>query len=559
MRKSLSQVIQGISQYTENTIKRLSDQEQKRWKTWKFNNIKWISKLKVRSPRIEHSIRKGIRDLKDLDSVVKQADKNMGLVAIRGDIYNGHTKEWLKPPAFIEVKTFPVLDIIHRLNNICLFNESLRSNYLVHNAIGYANAHDEPNVFYTIPKIHKNIFGTRPITAAHSYCLSKIASLVAEFLQRRVNEHRELAKDSRHVVRELEELSIHGDCVFVTYDVEKCYPNMDTQHAIKVIENNMGISEYERGWINLLKLVNYNNYVTYKDKIYRQMVGTATGSQVAPPFCNLYLYFLFQRILDRSCTLYNSRFIDDGFLILRSRREAEQVLKELNNISNLNLTWKIDNESAIYLDLVIYKGPRFSSKNRLDITAYFKPTNKLLYLPYSSSHPQHMKDGIIKGESIRLLRNNCHKHKWIEQCMYVFKGLMARGYPPRRIKKLWRSIRFEDRNKYVWEESIQKPPTGKFIVTTYHPLTPIYWKYLKVLHPFEDIFKKNKHGEYGTYQCRLIQRWPPRLVYGYFDKIGKHIVSARQSWSYKNPTKKRNILSVQNENRKKPRLSIQTE
>lgn len=49
---------------------------------------------------------------------MKQADKNLGLVPIRGDYYNATLRKWLKEPDFLKVSFLPYLSVCHRLHNI---------------------------------------------------------------------------------------------------------------------------------------------------------------------------------------------------------------------------------------------------------------------------------------------------------------------------------------------------------------------------------------------------------------------------------------------------------
>lgn len=542
LRRSLHQIISTISDKTSHTINQLSAPEKINWTKWKVNLIKSIIPLQSQPPRIESKIRKGLQHIKQLNCVIKQSDKNMGIIAIRGDIYNGLTRKWLKEPAFVRVNHFPHHDIFRRLVNIVTTHNSTK--HIGDKWIRHADSHKEPNLFYSIPKIHKSSLGSRPITATHSYCLAETSSAVAKYLQLEVDKYPSIAQDSRQVIRQIEELTINQPFVFLTYDVEACYPNMDINHAINLISQHYNQTRDQQAWIKLLQLINFNNYVSYGGNIYRQMVGTATGSQVAPPFCNLYLYLLFKDILNHSSILFNSRYIDDGLLIVKNRDDASYIANRLNSVSNLNITWEITDNKAIYLDIMIYRGPRWRKNGIIDITTYFKPTNKLLYLPYNSSHPSHMKHGVAKGESIRLLRNNTNKENWIKQCMFVFKGLMARGYPPNKIKSAWKSIRFEDRDKYIWEDTNKTAPTGQIIVTTYHPLTKIYWKSLLIQHPFEDIFRKGYLGKYNQRQVSLLKKWPPTIIYGNFKRIGQHCISAKQSWSYPPLPHRRRYLDV---------------
>lgn len=136
-------------------------------------------------PRIKSKLWTGSSNGKQLDCVIKATDKNMGIVAIRGDIYNCLTRKWLQEPAFIQVIEFPHHDIVRRLCNIVLIHNSLK--YIGDKWLKHADTHKEPSVFYSIPKIHKKKLGSRPITATHSYCLSHTSSAVAKCLQLEVN------------------------------------------------------------------------------------------------------------------------------------------------------------------------------------------------------------------------------------------------------------------------------------------------------------------------------------------------------------------------------------
>jgi hypothetical protein len=79
--------------------------------------------------------------------------------------------------------------------------------------------------------------------------------------------------------------------VFLTYDVKQLYPSIDPQDEIKTLHESVPIMRADRNfWTKVLQLIMFNNYVSAEGKIYRQVKGTATGTQVAPPFANLYLY-----------------------------------------------------------------------------------------------------------------------------------------------------------------------------------------------------------------------------------------------------------------------------
>lgn len=507
-------------------MRAISPFEALNWKMWKSTMEKKCKTINQKGPpRIAATIRKGIRELKGMNIVIKQADKNLGIVAIRKDIYNHMVKKHLHSSSFQRVNMFPRLDIIRRLKNIL---GTVPRNWKFQKWIQHAKNTTEPCPFYIIPKLHKAQLGSRPITAQHSYMLSPLSTALAEVLQEEVDKIPEIARDSKTVVQQLEQLEVKEPNVLITFDVEQMYPSIDLRDAIKVLHENLQVMRGNKGfWTKILQLIMFNNYVTANKTIYRQMTGTATGTQVAPPFANLYLYFKYKSTLDKEDILYKSRYIDDGFIIVPSAERGEVILKQLNEACNLNLTFEISNSKAIYLDLEIYKGRRYFNEHRLDMRVYFKPTNKLLYLPATSHHPQAHKTGIIKGEAIRCLRNCSDKSEWLRSLNIIFKGLMARGYSAKMISMKWKEVRFEDRKRYIENNTEKELPNRTMVMTRYHPSLKKHWKMLLIQHPLQRRMYINTRGRMNKKQQAVLQDWPPLVVFKGFKKIGNLLIRAK--------------------------------
>lgn len=99
-------------------------------------------------------------------------------------------------------------------------------------------------------------------------------------------------------MQQLNGLYIREPVGFIMYDVETLYPRIDISDAIKALHDT--IPEMRNNcafWTNILQLIMYDNYVQAGSEAYRQMTGTATGTQVAPPFASLYLYYKCKNIL----------------------------------------------------------------------------------------------------------------------------------------------------------------------------------------------------------------------------------------------------------------------
>lgn len=536
LRRSLSRLVKETDEKFGKKIGSCPKQKYN-WTKWKVNVLKHIVKIQDKPTPLELTASKGIRDLKNMNVIVKQADKNLGLVPIRGDIYAAMVRENLRPPAFEKVGHFPHEELCTRLFNTIRYSKDIGP-HLKSKWIKHAKESKDPCPFYVMPKIHKEKLGTRPVTAQHSYMLAPVSKELARVLQIPIDGICEIAKDSKTVVQRLEDFKCPKHCVLVTYDVVKLYPSMDIQDGISTIAKNCS---YLKGscWINLLSLIMYNNYVTENGNIYRQRVGTATGTHVAPQYANLYLYHKFKDILNDKEILFQDRFIDDGFLIVSTKEHATRILKRLNDSSNLELTHNISDHTAVYLDLTVHKGSRFKEKGILDLKVFFKPSNKMLYLPAKSSHPGHMKSGIVTGEAIRCLRNTSNKTDWIEAMRFIFKGLMSRGYRPSTIMKKWCKIRFEDRTKYIFETTPSKRPEGVIVMTSFHPDTYTHWKHVLAKFPLHAVFTYRRGALFSKAQLNIMKLWPPKIVWADFNKIGRHTISARQGWSYNLQGKKR--------------------
>lgn len=556
LRHSLNGIIQEVDHGMSSVLKKLSIQEQCNFKKWKAKILRHITSQQDWKPKVEAKIWSGIKELKNMKLVTKQADKNLGLVAVRGDIYNAFLRQQLKPPTFMEVPTFPHDDIVRRLEN------TIRTKYSIPEEvketwINHAKKATDPNDFYLIPKIHKKELGVRPITAQHSYALAPVSKALAAILQMDVETIPTIAKNTTSVLRRIEKTRFSDPFVFVTFDIVSMYPSINLQDAIETLHHHLPKLRYDyEVWGKLLQLIMFNNYVTANGKTYRQLMGTATGTQVAPQFANLYAHYKFKPALEDPTILFLDRFIDDGFMIIKTREDARRIMHALNQLSSLKFTYDISDQQATYLDLIIFKGNRFKDTGILDVKVYFKPCNKLLYLPACSSHPKPMKYGIIIGEAIRTLRNCSSKSDWLAAMHFIFKGLIARGYSPTTLKKHFKKIRFEDRPSYLTENTKKKRPRGFFIKAVYHPNTYLEWTRIKAKFPIHSILVQKHPSKWSTHQKRLLNKWPPMIIWHQFRKIGNYLISAKQQWSYPSLVPKKRPRADNNNNllTKKPKL-----
>ena len=86
----------------------------------------------------------------------------------------------------------------------------------------------------------------------------------------------------------------------------------------------------------------------------------------------------------------------------------------------LNLPLKICDKGINFLDTTVYKGERFHNQGIIDIRTHFKPTETFQYTHFSFCNPHRVRKGLIKGESLGLLRTNSSAKSFYEN-IYNFK------------------------------------------------------------------------------------------------------------------------------------------
>ncbi len=116
------------------------------------------------------------------------------------------------------------------------------------------------------------------------------------------------------------------------------------------------------------------------------------GTRTAPSYVNLFMANLEEQLLSKYPTkpLLWLRYIDDILVVWDGDQERlKQFVRYLNNAHpTIKFTYECSSTTVDFLDLTLYKGPRFQSENRLDTKPFFKTTNKFQYLEYNSAHPR---------------------------------------------------------------------------------------------------------------------------------------------------------------------------
>lgn len=464
------------------------------------------NKLDWKNMNITEAQYKAIIKLKnDPDIHVRIADKGMGLLAMSENWYDRQVKNHLEARQYKKVKKFyhfqfyEYNDIIKKGNEQSLWDLTPLSKELMRMA--------KPCPFYILPKIHKQPAKSRPIAAATGYYSKPLAKVMARKLNKVLEScTEEVVINSLQVINTLEHLQIPPDSWLFTYDVEALYPSVNKLDCIdKVMQLVETLEESNReGEINPLHkkqerqqkrklfkralncLMTYH-FVQYKNAIFRQTDGIATGASFAPPLANIYLIQLWKPIWEKysKWLILQNRYIDDGLVILdpsMPKIQIDQLIADMNTAHpNINITHDLSKDKCTFLDIYIYKGKRMRMQNKLDTQVYFKPTNKFLWLNAKSSHPQTLLNGVIVGELTRYLRLCSDEKSYKIAKTVLWRSLRARGYKPDRLKKVFGRVKYRDRLEKL-DKTIKKGkprPRGANVTSPYHPMfDKVKWKHV---------------------------------------------------------------------------------
>lgn len=312
--------------------------------------------------------------------------------------------------------------------------------------------------FYGLPKIHKgrdkwmhNIPPLRPIisdTNSESYLAAKF---VDTYLRPVGSLHPSFIQDTWHFMFKLGHIIAPKEALLVSLDVESLYTNIPLKEGISLCKEALnargpGALPPTKSLISLLSIQAYNNDFSFGHLRFLQSHGVAMGRCWAPAFADIFMAH-WEKSLFQHCASLNIsipeelwfRFLDDIFIIWPfSHQELLSFLEVANSWHpNIKLTSTISESQVDFLDLTIFKGPRFAKEGIFDTRSFRKETDTMQYLHPKSFHPIEVHTSLIQGLLLRLQRLNSDKEGFIKGCSELFQALLDRGYERQRCMALF--------------------------------------------------------------------------------------------------------------------------
>ena len=265
-------------------------------------------------------------------------------------------------------------------------------------------------LFYGLPKVHKPNIPLRPIVSACDSPTNQLSNCVTHFIQPLVEILPSYIRDSKHFLQLLESLPpLPENAILVTADVTSLYTNIPHEEGIESVLHYMKLhantlppgapSPHTIGV--LLETILKNNNLSFMDRHFLQLVGTAMGTKAAPPYANLFMGRHEETIREAFIWAipFWKRFIDDIFLIFIGTTEQLQSMKDfMNNLHpTIKFTFKHSTQEISFLDMKIH----IEADRKLSTIPYRKPTDCATLLHFHSNHSLKCKESIVFSQALR--------------------------------------------------------------------------------------------------------------------------------------------------------------
>ena len=319
---------------------------------------------------------------------------------------------------------------------------------------------------YFLKKVHKTPMKLRPIVSCCSGPTQGISKLANTILSTYLDSVPSLVRDSTQVINCLESLKLSKksckSLTLVTLDVKNLYPsipqalgsNMALQQAIPTFPPASKENKRKTMLKQMLKLVLEGNTFGFAGKHFRQKKGVAMGTPVAPTLVNLFMGKVEAEALsswEGTQPLVWLRFIDDILVLMESTKlEMQQLVSHCNErMATIQYTAKVSDTQVNFLDVTIFKGPRFETFGTLDIKTFAKAIDPHSYLHFTSANHISIKTGVLSGEFIRMLRRSSSPGIYVTACIELTQWFMNRGNPTDLIKEKTHDINYGDRQRHL--------------------------------------------------------------------------------------------------------------
>ncbi|XP_055918518.1 uncharacterized protein LOC129950611 [Eupeodes corollae] len=292
---------------------------------------------------------------------------------------------------------------------------------------------------YGLPKTHKPSMPMRPIVSSLNLPCYELSRFVGRILQSVTNETKYTVKNSYEFVDKARNVKLQSNDVLVSFDVISLFTNIPVQLAINIIKKKWDtISRHTKiSQTKFIEIMDFclkdNNYLQFKDIIYKQIFGMPMGNPLSPTIADLVM----DHLLDECLTGCNAKpnfivkYVDDIFAVMDKYKVADLLLILNGFHSKLQFTVENENNSSIsFLDVKIHR-----MDTQLSFDWFQKPTASGRLINFRSNQAKHiifntasnLINKVFTLSDVRFHHSNTIK---------VTKILSDNGFPPAIIRGL---------------------------------------------------------------------------------------------------------------------------
>ena len=233
--------------------------------------------------------------------------------------------------------------------------------------------------------------------------------------------------------------------------MESLYPSIPIQEGLTALQACIQGS-FSPTMVNLImrlaSLVLQFHFLEFDGSFWKQVKGTAMGSNFAVVYACLFLCHLENRQGHPPNLLFYKRFIDDAFGIWHGSMDS--LLLFLSSYGtfcqpHIRITPTISPSQVDILDIQFYKGTDFSTTGILSSRVHQKACNRYQYLPFRSWHPRHQKFAFIRGELRRYIIRESTLAGYLSLRLRFYHRLRARGYPASFLREAFSGLTYSMR------------------------------------------------------------------------------------------------------------------
>jgi hypothetical protein len=373
-----------------------------------------------------------IPELKTKDVFYMKADKGNKMVIVDRTTYEEDVLKIVTGDGFIQVKcTNPLAKMIKDAKNSVKCSKEI----LGIPPQKLIDSNPEVPRIYALYKTHKS--GMRPIIANVRSPTSKIAKYLVKELSKLPPPKGFYIKNSLELADQISGMKIAENEILVSFDVTALYPSVPIPVALELLTEwlcEQDISDEKTVMLmDLIKLCMEQTTFQFRDKFYRQCLGTSMGNSLSCFVANTFMAHLEWNMSRKSCfPRYWRRYVDD-ILVVVNKEKVEELLFELNSCyDSIKFTIEAEvNGKLPFLDLLLDR-----KNGIIEMSIYRKPTSTYRYIPYTSNTSYQHKMAAFNSMVYRLCRLPLNAKNFINELKTIKTIATINGYKEQTIDEL---------------------------------------------------------------------------------------------------------------------------